>query len=95
MPAPPDDTAQADSPVLSREPAATRVADEVRVVCRTGWATPVHRLSGATRVVWEALERPQEIDDLASSLRIDPADAYFLQAVELLIESDLIRRGPS
>jgi len=89
-----DNAAPNDPSVLQRECAATRVAHDVRVVCRTGWTAPVHQLSGATRVVWEALDQPQTAADLARSVGIDAVDEYFLQALELLIEADLIRRTP-
>jgi hypothetical protein len=78
--------------VLRRERAATRVAGEVRVVCATGWATPVHQLSGATRVVWEALEEPQTTRDLARSVAVEPDDPFFIQAVDLLVDAQLFKR---
>lgn len=82
----------ADSTVLRRERAATRATDDIRVVCPTGWATPVHQLSGATRVLWEALEEPQNTAALARRVQVDPDDPYFLQAIELLVDARLFER---
>lgn len=76
---------------LGRELASTRVTDEVRVVCATGWTTRVHQLSGATRILWEALDAPRTRAELAAVVDVDPADPFFVQAVELLVEAGLFR----
>jgi hypothetical protein len=83
----------ADTAVLRRERAATRVTGDLRVVCATGWSTPVHQLSGATRIVWEALEQPQTARELAHSVAVEPNDPFFVQAVDLLVEAQLFTRG--
>lgn len=90
MPATPTtNPSTAGSAVLRRERAATRDAGDVRIVCATGWATPVHQLSGATRVVWEALDAPMTAGDLADAVAVAPDDPFFVQAVDQLVEARL------
>jgi hypothetical protein len=82
------------SHTLRREFAATRVTDDVRVVCATGWTTPVHQLSGATRILWEALDGSLRPDELAATVGVDPDDPFFAQALELLVAADLFTSTP-
>ena len=81
--------APATDHLLRREFASTRVTDDVRVVCATGWTTRVHQLSGATRILWEALDAPRTPAELAAAVDVDPTDPFFVQAVELLVGAGL------
>ena len=83
------------SDTLRREFAATRVTDDIRVVCATGWTTPVHQLSGATRILWEALDVSLTPDELAATVGVDPDDPFFAQALELLVAADLFSSTPT
>lgn len=76
---------------LVRVPASTRLINETRVVCAVGWDSEVQLLDGAARVVWEQLETPQTIGDLASRIGVEPSDDYLLQAAELLEDTNLIQ----
>lgn len=91
MPAPRPTNLPMTDHLLGRELAATRVTDDVRVVCATGWTTRVHQLSGAARLLWEALDAPMTPADLAALVAVDPDDPFFAQAVDLLVEAGLFR----
>ena len=74
-----------------RAPASTRLIDETRAVCVVGWDSQVQLLDGAARVVWEQLETPRTIAQLASRIGVEQTDGYLLQAAELLTDTNLIR----
>lgn len=89
------DTPTSGAQNLTRRSAATRVAGPIRVVCVTDWSTPVHQLSGATRLVWEALQTPQRPDQVATTLGVDADDPFLVQALDLLVDAGLVDRSPT
>ncbi len=80
--------------VLRRAAAVSRVAGELRFVARPGWNANVHGIGGAARVVWDLLDAPMTLRQVAVAAGVDPDDAFLSDAVDLLTSLDLVIAEP-
>ena len=75
-----------------RPPAASRIVGQERIECRVGWPTPVHRLAGAARIVWEAVCIDTTTSTIAETVGVEADDQYLHEALTMLAGSGLFER---
>jgi hypothetical protein len=76
---------------IARVKATERIVGDTLYVCPVGWATDVYELTGAIAVVWDVLDRPRTIAELAHECAVRVDDDLLASSVADLFDRGLAR----